>query len=65
MPGPRTCLVLELAHEALKLGRKLISEWQKPIQKADHLDLGWSVVAEYMANKPADILDNGKGSEKA
>ena len=52
--GPSTVLALERAKEALKKGRKFISERQKLIKISDRSEHGWGVVQEYTADKFAE-----------
>ena len=56
---------LEKATKALERGREIIGERQKLIKIADRSELGWGVVAEYMADELADDSDDEKRIEKA
>ena len=63
--GPSTAPALERAKEALKKGRKIISDRQKLIKIADRSEHGWGVVQEYTADELAEDSGDEKRLEKA
>ena len=63
--GPSTAPALERAKEALKKGRKFISDRQKLIKIADRSEHGWGVVQEYTADELAEDSGDEKRLEKA
>ena len=58
-------MALECTYKALKRGKRVVSKWQRLIQKADCSKLGWSEVAKHTANKLAYDSDNKKYQSEA
>ena len=65
LPGPCTSPALDHVHKTLDRGREFTAEQQKLISVGYNSELGWSIVAKYIAEELTDDSEDNKRLVKA